>query len=260
MWIAGLVGLVLAAVFGYLASRARSRLRAMAGAETLTARELTALQEAAATAAGAGFFQHECEVVGVAEPGSNGVLRSELSDTECVWHRHIVTRKYWTTERRRNSNGDYRSHRVERQERVADAESSQPFSVRDQTGTVVVHPAGALDDMEQVVDRFEPEDEADRRTEISLGKFHLSLPSGAREGTIGYSYEEWVLRAGQRLYVLGEASDAGGELAFVKPSLVSTKNEAELTGDFERKQKIFTAVAGVAAVVGIVLVVIGVGS
>lgn len=259
MWIVGLVALAVAAFCGYLFYKARNQRHEMITTETMTAQELTSLQAAAAEAAGPGAFQQKCEVVGVAEPGPSGTVKSEISATECVWHRHVVTRKYWTTERRRESNGTYRTRRVEKEETVAERESQDPFYVRDSTGTVAVRPVtGALAHMRQVVDRFEPHTEAKEGTTLSIGGLNLSLPATQREGTVGYKYTEWVLTPGTNVYVLGVAGDASGELTIDNPTLVSTKNEETLLADAKRKALLMAGIAVVAAVAGVVLILVDV--
>lgn len=259
MWIVGLVGLGIAAFCGYVVVKARKRQHQMITTETMAVQDLHALRDASAEAAGPGFFRQKCEVVGVSGNGPDGPLTSELSSTECLWHRHVVTRKYWETERRRDSGGTYRTRRVEKTERVAERESDQPFTVTDSTGSILVHPAdGALQDMRQVLDRFEPHTGSTERTELSFGSFSFKLPSSRRDGTIGYRYEEWVLPAGRELYVLGEVNDERGELAFTAPDLVSTKDEETLLGEARRRERFGLIGGGVAALVGIVLIVIDV--
>ncbi|WP_053204495.1 GIDE domain-containing protein [Jiangella muralis] len=226
--------------------------------ETFTAQELRTLQAAAAEAAGPGVFRQSCELAGIAQPSPSGAMKSEISATECVWHKHVVTRKFWETERKRDSNGNYRNRRVEKKEQVADQESEQPFLVTDETGSVLVHPGRAVEGVEKTVDRFEPHDEEEERTELSIGSFSLSLPKTQREGTIGYQYEEWVLEPGRKLYVLGEVSDASGELAIEAPTLVSTKDEETLLQETRSKQRLLLIGAAVAAVAGCVLIVVGV--
>ncbi|NED99741.1 E3 ubiquitin ligase family protein [Phytoactinopolyspora halotolerans] len=259
LWIAGLVALVVAGYCGYLVYTSRRRQHEMITTETLTAQELQTLRDAAAEAAGAGYFQQKCEVVGKAEPGPAGTITSEISTTECVWHRHVITRKYWTTERRRDSNGNYRTRRVEREETVATRESEEPFHVRDHTGTILVRPkAGTFEHMRQVVDRFEPHDDSAEGTTLSLGSFSFTLPATRREGTIGYKYTEWVLTPDTPVYVLGTAGDGGGELAVEDLSLVSTKDEEALLAAARKKERFALAGGIVAAVVAVGLILAGI--
>ena len=84
MWVAGLVLILLAIVGVLVAQRFRSRVRAMTAAETIPVAELEEHRDALAGLGTAGGFRKVCEVVGTAEPGPGGPLRSALTDTECV--------------------------------------------------------------------------------------------------------------------------------------------------------------------------------
>lgn len=256
MWIFGIVLLVVGLVCAFFAWNAKSKERKMITTETLTSQQLGELAAAAAQAAGPGSFRYTCEVTGTVQPGPGGALKSELSSTECVWHKHVVSRKHWETRRERDNDGNYHTRRVESWERVAERRSDQPFTVVDETGSVAVL-AGTRepDGVEQVVDRFEPSNEQ-QGTQLSFGGFNLNL-GGAREGTIGYKYEEWVLRPGRRLYVLGEANDANGQITIANPSIISTKDEQQLIQESRSSQRWLSIGGAVAAVAGVVLIVVG---
>jgi hypothetical protein len=172
-----------------------------------------------------------------------------------VWHKHIVTRKYWTTQRRYGSDGSYYDERVEKEQRVAKHESQQAFTITDETGSILVHPGRALEDMEKLVDRFERSDAPSDHVRLSIGQLNLSLPKRQRDGTIGYRYEEWVLRPGTKLFALGEASDATGTLTLDSPSMVSTKNKQTLEVESQKKQRFSVAAGAVTAVAGLTLIV-----
>jgi hypothetical protein len=264
VWLGGLVLLVLAACAFLWQRKAAARLRAMVVAETVGCADLAALRDAAAQAAGPGVFSHMCEIVGAAEAGEHGLLTAELSKVECVWHRQVVRRRY---EKVQTDSKGNRS-RSTTTETVHEASSSSPFHVRDASGSVLVDPGKVdIDAAERVVDRFE-----DRRTaagqpapafEFTISLFGLNLSGGGHgDGTIGYEYKEWVVRPGQRLYVLGEASDRTGRLVVGEPAnghfVLSTRSEEELSGRTRREQMISAAAAAVAGVAGVVLLVLGV--
>lgn len=251
MGIAALIALGVALVCGYFTYSYNRKMHAMVTTETYTVRQLGELRDAAAEAAGPGAFRQVCEVKGVARRGPEGPLASEIGGKKCVWHRHVVSRKYWDTQRDKDGN----RRRVERTEKVAEMTSENPFAVEDETGRVLVHPKGtSIDDLPKVVDRFERE--KPQRTKLKMGKFSMSLPSG-RSGTIGYRYEEWILKPGARLYVLGEASDGYGELVVEKPGggpfVISTKDEMELIQHARKFQRIAVVIGAVALVVAVVL-------
>ncbi|HEQ71669.1 MAG TPA: E3 ubiquitin ligase, partial [Spirochaetia bacterium] len=84
--------------------------------------------------------------------------------------------------------------------------------------------------------------------------FALSgLTMGAGTRTLGYRYEEEAIPVGKNLYVLGEAVDAGGELAIQKPAdkkakfIISVKSEEELV---RKAQSSMTALWVIGAICG----------
>jgi hypothetical protein len=238
MIIAGVVLLVVAAVAVGIALAGRRRWQVMVGAPTSTSGDLRLhLETAAGLGATGGGFARPCELVGSAGPGPHGELRSELSGAPCVWYRYEVRRRYWDTER----DSDGRRRRVQRTETVTELASAAAFTLADDAGTVLVDPTGgSVDKAERVLDRFEPDESGD---------------------TIGYEKEEWILRAGTRLYVLGEATDRSGDLAVGKPDkglfIISTRSEAELTAGARRRQQIGMAVGAVALVAALVFLALG---
>jgi hypothetical protein len=232
----------------------RREVHAMIGAETLAVADLTMFHRTALEVSGPGGFRKVCEVVGVTQPGPNGLLTAEFSRTPCVWHRHEVKRRYrhvsYDSQRRRQVS--------ERTETVAQQVSSQAILLNDNTGYVYVDPRGLRGDaMEQVVSRFEPH--VPQRGGPTV--FGIQLPGFDRDDTIGFEYTEWVLRPGVRLYVHGEASDAGGSLMFGKPGaggpfIVSARTEEELKKSSTQVQ-LFSAFGGLAAaVLGLVLLIV----
>lgn len=224
----------------------------MVGAETHTVGDLTAMRDAATQAAGPGTFRYKCEVVGATQPHPNGTLQAQMSGTECVWHRHVVTHKYWVMER--DSKG--RRRRRNRSEVVAQHAPEMHFGVRDDTGVVAIDPNDSKPDApEKVLERFEKGRKRQGR-QLQIGGFKLDLGSG-HGNTIGYKYEEWVLRPGSHLYVLGEVVDQGGALVMTKPDdgpyIVSTRNEQQLLSSETKKQRWFGIAAAAAGVVGAVV-------
>jgi hypothetical protein len=262
MLIAGLILLVIAVGAFLFARSQRAKARAATATETLGCGDIEQLSQGVGAEVGAGSFRQRCEVVGAAAPGESGVTQAPHSGTDAVWHRSTVTHRYWEMERRET---DGRTHwdRVEREETVSDITSAAPFVVSDATGQVAVSPEGAdVDAPERVVDRFEQQTGGGAVAEGFLsGVLSAALRSGERTGSLGFRYEEWIIRPGARLYVHGEVADASGRLAFAKPTkgrfVISTRSEEEIVGEAERWAKWSAIGAGVAAVAGLGLVVAG---
>jgi hypothetical protein len=106
-----------------------------------------------------------------------------------------------------------------------------------------------------VVDRFDPQTEPP-----SSGGFLANLfrndPDG---GTLGFRYQEWIIRPGARLYVHGVVSDATGRPSFAKDGrfIISSRSEEEIVGQAESVARWTTIAGGVLAVAAVVLVVAG---
>ena len=211
--------------------------------ETLSCADIDTLARGVQSEVGGGFHER-CEVVGQAAPGEGGAIKAPHSGVEVVWHRSTVTHRYWEMEEK-VVDGDRTRNRVEREEVVSNITSSSPFAVRDATGVVAVNPDGAdVDRPERVLDRFDPHVENSSAPVPSglAGVLSSFLRSGSQSGTLGFEYEEWVIRPGARLYVHGEVSDASGRVAFAKPAegryMISTRSEEQIVGAAERNAKI----------------------
>ncbi|MFB4196091.1 GIDE domain-containing protein [Streptomyces carpaticus] len=207
MFWTGIAALVVAGLLALSARAVRRRVRAIVTADLLTVRELRQLHRAAGEAAGEDSFRYRCEIAGVARPrNTKPVLVSELAGVECVWHRHRVTHRYWEWTTDRNGKRVRRT----RERVVAERTSSAAFRIEDATGSVVVQGGGTkVGGAERVMDGFER--------------------GGGGSGTIGFRRQEWVLRPGREMHVLGEAADDGGTLVLRKPAdggmfTVSTEN------------------------------------
>lgn len=169
------------------------------------------------------------EVEGAATPGPGGPLTAPLSGTPCVWYRTKVTRSY----RKWETDSDGNRKEVTGTNVVYERHSDEPFGITDVSGRVPLeagdtHPDGA----ERVLDRREnaPGPLAGRAKEA--GAHGLGKGPGRTEG---HRYEEWVIRPGTNLYVLGAVrGSAGGAdgIAIRKPRnspfIISTRSEREL--------------------------------
>ena len=264
MWIAGIVLLLLAAGVAYFARHQRAKARSVTATETLTTKELDDLAGGVAAEVGGGSFRQRCEVVGAAAAGPSGLNKAPHSDTDVVWFRAEVTHRYWKRERR-TRDGKTHYERVEHEDTVSDITSKNPFVVDDRSGgtPILVAPDGAtIDRPEQTVDRFE-QGQPQRRSGSTFDKiFDVLITPSSDSGTIGFTYREWVIRPGARLYVHGEVADDTGVLRFAKPAtkgryIISTRSEEQIVGQARSHAKWANVAAVTAAVAGVVLVVVG---
>ncbi|GAA4866418.1 GIDE domain-containing protein [Pseudonocardia benzenivorans] len=255
MWVIGVVVVLVGAGFLWSAVRAQRSVHAMLAAETLSVPELEELRRVSDDLGARGSFRKVCEVVGAAHPSPEGVLRSELSGVECVWHSHRVQRRYKHYDRDRDG-----STRVTtRTETVAEQTSGLGFALLRDGRTIGVDHAGRRPDgVEQVTDRFEQTQEPSNGWADVVG----ALVGSDRDETIGYQYTEWVLRPGTPMYVLGEVHDAIGPLVIAPPAdpkqpfVMSTSTEQQLTDAARGRQRFRSRLGAALVVVGIVVVVL----
>jgi hypothetical protein len=231
--------------------RRRRKWRRMARAKTLTSAQLR-------QAFGAGGRRRStkvCEVVGAAQPGPDGPLAARFSRADCVWHRDEI--------QRRDQHGRDEHGRPNVSSKPAGGYLSRsPFTVIDGTGSILVDPDRAdIDQPERVGRGFIPHDGGPE----GLAKWVMSFLRAGHE-TLGWDYQEWAIRPGTRLYVLGRASMAGGHLVMGQPArgrmIISTRSEADLTTGARRMYRFYLVLAVLALATGTALLVantLGVG-
>ncbi|MEV5748194.1 GIDE domain-containing protein [Actinoallomurus sp. NPDC052308] len=162
-----------------------------------------------------------CEVKGTAGPGPQGPVQAPFSGQPCVWHRTKVTVRYEHHEQR-----DGRTVTTTRERTVHDKTYGAPFSVRDATGEIVViHGGRSIDNVTKSLSHFE-------RAGTDVDLFGLRLRVNL-SNVKGHQYEEWLIPAGQPMYVLGGAAAENGRLVMRDPAegpfLISTRSEEALS-------------------------------
>jgi hypothetical protein len=257
LFVIGGIALVAAPILLAIAASKRNRLGQMQATETYSAAQLEEVRDQM----GRGSFIQRVEVKGKAECAEP--LKAEFTGQACVAYNVRLDREYEETYWETDSEGR-RSQKTRRgSETLSSNERRVPFMVRDQTGVVKVLPEGAEIVWETSLSKFETSLPGER---FSLGSFAFDLTRaalGAGKRTLGYRYEEKLVPVGRDLYVLGEASDSGGELVVKRSStkgekfIVSVKSEEELSARAASGIKGLTAAAIIAAVAGIGLIVAG---
>jgi hypothetical protein len=236
--------------------------RELTATEASCCGDITELANSVAQDTEPGLFSERVEVSGTARPGGQGLLQSPFSAQTCLWYQARITHRYWEWET--DSEGN-RSRR-EQSRVLSDEASEAPFFILDDSGQVSVEPKEAsMDSMEQSFDRFESDKSSG--SAVSFGGFNIDLGSG---GSIGFKKEEWIIRDGTRLYVLGELNDQYGSLAIRKGSgnmkekvagkgklIISTRSEQEMLGSIKTRMLIAASGAGVLVTGGIVLLIAG---
>jgi E3 Ubiquitin ligase len=228
--------------------------------DTSTVGELKQLQASIEAEIGGGAFQQAVELKGTIV--ANNPLTSELAEEECVYYRTNIEEEYERTYYETDEEGK-RIRKTSRENRkLAGNETSIRFQLQDDTGTIVVNPNGADIEALQVVDHYDP---YDGEKKVRYRQFKLDhTPHQSKDHRIlGYRFQEWVLRVGSPVYLLGEVNDRENQLMVEKPKeedqpfIVTYKTEAELIEDKQGSQTALKVGYWIALVGGGISILIG---
>jgi hypothetical protein len=263
MWVFTILLILAGGGLLYASLNARRKLDAMANVATSTVAELQQLHGEVAKAIGPGAFEQVAEITGVT--GCDQPLESEIAKTPCAYYAMQVTREWEETYTEYNAQTQRDEWKTRRgSDIVAQNTRMVPFWVRDPTGEMGVHPAGAEIEGEQVIDRFQPEGPEARGGAVTFGGFSFQVrlaPMSGERRTLGYRFQESILPVGRTVYVLGMASDASGELAVQQPReqgqrfIISVRSEEELTASGRARMRGLQIGAIVCVVLGLLLLV-----
>lgn len=192
-----------------------------------------------------------CGVVGVATLPTGQTRLSTVNKERCVWHRHVVVHR----QVRQRTDASGRIRRSTRRRRVENFRSNDPFLLVGQAAQVEIWP-----------DRMRVYRPDRGRTRILPGRARQSFPDdGVILGDGGvqhfFRHDEWVVREGTQLYVLGDVIMSRGEVTLRRPAkgphILSTRAGAQLQSRALVVLVLVMVVAIVAAVTGTILVVDG---
>lgn len=189
----------------------------------------------------------------VAAPG--GPLTAPASGKECAWYRLTVSERHRRVERDKDGNRTTR----EEERVVSDERSHDPIALADATGTVLVEPADAqMDRTVETHNRLERPSSGGGST-ISFGGITVDIGGG--DSLIGIRTKEQIVPLDDELYVLGGAYARDGAGAIAKPNdglfVVSTRTADDLARGARTGTMWLAGGAALAAVAGIVLVIVG---
>lgn len=228
--------------------------------DTSTVAELKQLQESIAAEIGGGSFQQVVELKGTIEV--KHPLTSELGEEKCVYYRTNIEEEYERTYYETDDEGK-RVRKTSRDTRkLAGNETSIRFQLEDATGKIFVNPNHANIEALQVVDHYESYG-GERKIRYRNFKLDHSPKQSKEHRILGYRFQEWVLRTGTPIYVLGEVNDRDNQLMVDKPQdaeqpfIITYKTEAELIEEKKGTQTALKIGFWVAIVCGILSILIG---
>jgi hypothetical protein len=258
MLIVGIVLLLAAGGMVWMSFNEKKKMAMMESTETNTVDYLKELAQSMGEGVGSGALDYLTEVKG--QVVCDRPLISELNETECVYYSMSVKRKYEETYYEENEDGQRERRTRTGSDTVASNRRNARFMVEDATGRIQVVPDGAKFIAEKVLSRFEPGSGG----EIRFGSFAFTphFQEGDRR-TLGYQFEEEAIPVGRNIYIHGRATDKQGELCIESPAekgqfIISVKSEEELARKGKSMAIGMTVGAVIAAIAGVVLIIMGV--
>ncbi len=257
----GLALFGLGVVLIFVRRRAQSHLLEIRFLKHTPIAELLSLQKEIAGEIGDGGFAQLAETTGTV--ACDQPLTAELSGTPCAHYKFQIEERYEESYVERDSNGRETMRTRTGSTTVASNTQTARFFVADAGNRLRIEPDGARMDLQQSVDRFEPA--AGGLSALQFGSFSVDLAPVAHAGrrVLGYHYAEWILPIDARVYVVGNVSDRGGEMAVRrpeekdKPFIVSLKSEEEITRGMASKATFLLVGAIVAMAGGVGLIIAG---
>ncbi|MCK6542081.1 E3 ubiquitin ligase family protein [bacterium] len=259
--IIGLVCFGIAALLLYFRKKNQDKLLEIKFVKTSTAQELKEIcKQVNDELSTTGAFRQQTEVKGVIKCAHP--ITSELAKQPCVWYEMSVDERYEETYTERDQNGREVRRTRTGTENVASNSQRVHFEVEDATGRITINPNDADIEGTQVLNRYEQNFSGGR---IQLGAFSMNINMG-RSGRriLGYEFTESLIPLDRRVYVLGEASDASGELMVQKPEdkekpfIITLKSEEELTRGTESTIRNLMIGSIVLVVIGLVAITYGI--
>jgi hypothetical protein len=257
--IVGIFLIGLGIFFFFARKKSQTTLFNIKATQTLKTKDITDLCDAVKEDLGPGCFNRVLEVKGIVK--CDNPLVGELSKQKCVYYSMKVSHEYEETYTIRNSQGRTEKRTRRGSETISSNSQSVHFYVEDDTGKILVNPASATLHTIKAVDRFESS-AGNNSSTIKFGSLSFNIPSNSSgRRSLGYRYVEEIIPVERRIYVLGEASDATGELMIQLPNdkkesfIVSLKSEEELIKLTESSIVWYLVGAITSIVIGILLLV-----
>lgn len=248
--VAGLIGIGFALM-------SNSSVKQLARTAVQPVGQLVAQHGAAVRSGYAGRFQQEAEVTGWTTAAPQGPVIAPQSQQPCVWFTSTVSARMVG---HRHNIGE--ANRTKRYEVSRTDSGNYAFGVRDESGIVFVRPGSYRpDDVEQVVDRFEPHQPNHPLLGAVMSGAAAELLRTKEWSFAGYEYEEWVLRPDVRVFVHGTVTDTTGQPVFNEYAqsgdlTISTRDKTQLQAEETSDRKMFAWGGGVLAAVGVLLIVL----
>lgn len=203
---------------------------------------------------GKGGYSEYVEIKGITK--CDNAIRSQHTNTDCVWHHSQILREYEETVTTRDSKGISRTEIKRGSEVVSEITNKTDFEIDDGTGRINVDSDSSEIVSKLIYNNFQPGE--------YRGTIHINFGPISGRRTLGYRYKEEIIPINQNLYIIGEASDRDGTLEIKKPLdkkkkyIISVKSEEELIKSYKSKATGLLIGSIILSVIGIGLILFGI--
>ena len=221
---------------GFFTIRQRGRMRKIQAIRSVTIEELHGLQQEVAKEIGAGAYGEAVKLQ--ADLVCEQPLIAPFSGEGCIAYQNTIVEVFEELVTSTDSEGKTTSSWQRRERNISNEERRCDFSLQQGGHRVAVDPDGAEIDMIEIINRMEPGQlmqpgrsagiEGAAGVALQLASTMLNSNAGFR--LIGYRRKELVFPASGTIFVVAEASDAGGSLHLrqpIKSGLFLIRNEGE---------------------------------
>ena len=191
---------------------------------------------------------------------SENLINAPFSNKKVAYCESELIEVVKITERYKDSNGNYQTRTINKENRISNERSSQDIKFIDESSNMPIcielNASGCKLDIPKTFDRFEQKNNL--RNYSYFNSFSMSRFG---DETVGFKMVENTIEPEQDLYVIGEAYRVGNTIHIGKPMdnkkpfIISTKSEEELVNS--SNQKAMTLLIGgiISIIVGIIFLV-----
>jgi hypothetical protein len=227
---------------GFFTARQRGRLHKIQSIRSVTIEELHALQQGVAKEIGAGAYGEAVKLQ--ADLVCEQPLIAPFSEESCIAYQNTIVEIFEELVTTTDSEGKTTRSWQKKERNISNEERRCDFSLQQGSHRVAVDPDGAEIDLIEIINRMEPGQlaplgrsagiEGAAGVALQLASTMMNANAGRGQGQsfrlIGYRREESIFPASGSVFVVAEASDAGGALQLrqpIKSGLFLIRNEGE---------------------------------
>ena len=191
---------------------------------------------------------------------SENLINTPFSNKNVAYCESELIEVVKTTERYKDSNGNYQTRTKNQENRISNERSSQDIKIIDESSNTPIYielnASGCNLDIPKTFDRFES------KNNLRNYNYFNSFPMNRYgDETVGFKMIEKTIDSEQNLYIIGEAYKVGDTIHIGKPMdnkkpfIISTKSEDELVNSSNQNALSLLVSGIISIIVGIIFLI-----